>query len=257
MTEKMRPSPDGQLRLNVALARGGHGSRRSVESLIRAGRVTIDGRVERDLARRVDPTREKVAVDGLVISLPTDVRIYAFHKPLDVVCTLSPQGDQVGLDYFRRRSDVADRFQPIGRLDHDSTGLLLWTDDGSLAQTLLRPTSGVWKTYEVLLTGNLDRGKERVLAGGQLVLDGRLVRACRIHADKNFDRRRWTIELHEGRKRQIRRMFAAVGARVAGLHRTAVGPIRLERLRPGDFRRLNSDEERALRLAMDGAVGKK
>jgi 23S rRNA pseudouridine2605 synthase len=250
MTKNNPRDPDGPVRLNRFLARAGFGSRRGVEDLVRAGRVAIAGETVHDLGRRVDPATDEVTVDGLPVRLPRDSRIYAFHKPLGVVCSLRPQGEQVGLAEFRRRGDLAERFQPVGRLDQDSSGLLLWTDDGDLAQALLHPGSGVWKTYAVRLAQPLEKGQEKVLAAGTLELDGRPVRRCRVEADPGGDRRRWTIALHEGRKRQIRRMFAAVGGRVVALVRVAVGPIELGRLREGDFRRLGHDEEQALRQAV-------
>jgi pseudouridine synthase len=197
----------------------------------------------------VAPGRETVTVDGQPAVLPPDHRVYAFHKPRDVVSTLRAQGGQFGLADFRRRGNLPERFQPVGRLDRDSSGLLLWTDDGALAEALLRPRQGVWKTYAVRLARPLAPRAERTLAGGTITLDGRPVRRCRVTADPDGDRRRWTLELHEGRKRQVRRMFAAVGARVVELKRTAVGPVQLGRLRPGDFRRLTAEEEQALRQA--------
>jgi len=252
-----RPDADQTLRLNRYLARAGHGSRRGVEALVRDGRVAIDDEICTDLSRRVGPDQQ-VTVDGLPAVLPSGHRVYAFHKPLDVVSTLRAQGEQVGLVSFRRRGDLPDRFQPVGRLDRDSSGLLLWTDDGALAEALLRPRQGVWKTYQVRLARPLGRGAERTLAEGSIELDGRPVRRCRVTGDRTGDRRIWTLELHEGRKRQVRRMFAAVEARVTALVRTAVGPIQLGRLQPGDFRRLNPEEERALREAagQDGAASR-
>ncbi|MEZ4388707.1 MAG: S4 domain-containing protein, partial [Candidatus Krumholzibacteriia bacterium] len=150
MTSSATP-PESTLRLNVFLARAGHGSRRSVEDLVRAGRVAIGGEVVRDLARRVDVNADVVTVDGARASLPDGSRVYAFHKPLGVVSSMAGQGDQIDLDAMRRRSDIDARFHPVGRLDRDSSGLLLWTDDGHLSQALLRPEQGVWKTYEVQL----------------------------------------------------------------------------------------------------------
>jgi pseudouridine synthase len=247
MTPTGSSRDDGRLRLNQFLSRTGHGSRRGVEALVRDGRVTIDGEVVRDLARRVDPRTETVAVDGLVARLAAQTRVYAFHKPLGVVSSLRGQGQQIGLDALREQADIDPRFKPVGRLDQDSSGLLLWTDDGTLAQALLRPEHEVWKTYHVELQQALGRGRERDLTGGTLVLDGRPVRRCRLEADRSGDRRRWVMHLCEGRNRQIRRMFAAVDARVVGLTRVAIGPIELGRLRPGGFRRLNDREERALR----------
>ena len=248
----MTPPPatgrDGALRLNRYLALAGLGSRRNVEALIAAGRVAVDGRVVTDLACRIDPAANTVTVDGQPTRLPEDYRVYAFHKPLHVVCTLRPQGRQVGLEGYRREQDLPDRFQPVGRLDQDSSGLLLWTDDGKLAQALLRPKHEVWKTYAIELAQPLNMRSERRLVAGTIELDGRPVLPCRLN-QASGDRRHWQIELHEGRKRQIRRMVAAVENRVVTLTRVAIGPIHLGRLHPGGFRRLTRDEVAALRQA--------
>jgi len=251
MTPRQPTDPDTTMRLNRFLARAGFGSRRGVEEIITAGRVAIDGATVTDLGRRVTP-ENLVTVDGQAARLPRDVRVYAFHKPIDVVSTLRAQGDQKGLEEFRQRADLPTRIKPVGRLDQDSTGLLLWTDDGDLAETLLKPRSGVWKTYEVTLATRLGRGRDRTLSAGTIELDGRPVRPCRVFCDPQLGRRRLIMELHEGRKRQIRRMIAAVDNRVVALARTAIGPIELGRLRAGDFRRLNHDEEQALRRAAKG-----
>jgi len=241
--------PDPGLRLNRFLARAGLGSRRAVEDLVRAGRVAIDGAVVSDLGRRVDPERDAVTVDGRPVTLPDDLRVYAFHKPLDVVSTLRAQGGHPSLLPYRTRADLPGRLVPVGRLDADTTGLLLWTDDGDLNQALCRPASGVWKTYEVTVDKALTPSQVQRLTDGSLVLDGRPVRPCRLVPGR--DTRHWTMELHEGRKRQIRRMIRAVGVRVTRLHRIAVGPIRLGLLRAGDFRRLTAAEVQALRDALD------
>ncbi|HOX26384.1 MAG TPA: pseudouridine synthase [Candidatus Krumholzibacteria bacterium] len=242
-------SREGPLRLNRFLALAGHGSRRGVESLVKAGRVAVDGRIVTDLACRVDPAASAVTVDGQPATLPRDARVYAFHKPLGVVCTLRPQGAQTGLGEYRRRGGLPERFQPVGRLDHDSAGLLLWTDDGVLARALLSPRSEVWKTYLVVLARPLDRAAARTLTNGSLVLDGRPVRPGRIAPDEAGDPCRWLLTLHEGRKRQIRRMVGAVDNRVVSLVRVAFGPVHLGRLHPGGFRRLGRDEDLALRRA--------
>ncbi len=241
-------APDPGLRLNRFLARAGLGSRRAVEDLVRAGRVAIDGAVVTDLGRRVDPERDTVTLDGKPVALPEGLRVYAFHKPLDVVSTLRAQGGQPSLLPYRTRADLPERLVPVGRLDADTTGLLLWTDDGDLNQALCRPASGVWKTYEVTVDKPLTLNQVQRLVDGGLVLDGRPVRPCRMTPGK--DTRHWTMELHEGRKRQIRRMIRAVGPRVTTLHRTAVGPVKLGLLRAGDFRRLTAPEVQALRDAL-------
>jgi 23S rRNA pseudouridine2605 synthase len=190
-----------------------------------------------------------VALDGKAVHLPAAWRTYAFHKPAGVVSTLKPQGGQAGLAAFRARAGLPAALVPVGRLDAETTGLLLWTDDGVLAQALLRPASGVEKTYEVRLDGDLTSQDRERLEGGVLLLDGRRCRPLRAEPLQPGARRRWRLRLHEGRKRQIRRMFALLDRRVLSLHRTAVGPVQLGRLRPGDFRRLRESEVASLRRA--------
>ncbi len=243
---------DATMRLNKFLARAGHGSRRAAEELVRQGRVRIDGAVVTDLGRQVDPDTHTVTVDGIPAEMPRDYRVYAFHKPLDVVSTLKSQGGQASLEPFRLVAGIPARFVPVGRLDSESTGLLLWTDDGDLNQALCRPDTGVWKTYEVELGADLPPAKIPLLTDGKLLIDGRACRPCRLEMAPDRTSRHWIMRLHEGRRRQIRRMFKKVGLKVVALHRVAVGPVELGLLRPGDFRRLNHDEEQALRRAVSG-----
>ena len=188
-----------------------------------------------------------VAVDGVPAELPRDFRVYAFHKPLDVVSTLKSQKGQPSLEAYRLQSDIPERFVPVGRLDAESTGLLLWTDDGRLNQMLARPSSGVWKVYEVELSEPLAEVHLPTLTQGKLHIDGRPCRPCRLHMAPDRTTRHWIMEIHEGRRRQIRRMFKKVGIKVLKLHRTQVGPVALGKLRPGDFRRLTATEEMELR----------
>ncbi len=240
-------APDSTVRLNKFLARAGHGSRRSVEEIIRQGRVTIDGQIVTDMGSKVDPENSNVMVDGNLTQMPRDFRIYAFHKPLDVVSTLKSQGGQPSLDPYRLQSEIPERFVAIGRLDSESTGLLLWTDDGHLNQALCSPDAGVWKTYEVVLGADLPLNKVPLLTEGKIHIDGRPCRPCKLEMADNKTTRHWVIQIHEGRRRQIRRMFKKVGVKVVHLHRVAVGPVQLGLLRPGGFRRLSFEEEQALR----------
>jgi len=245
---------DSEMRLNRFLARAGLGSRRSVETLVREGRVAIDGQTVEDLGRRVNPATQQVTLDGMPISLPEGFRVYAFHKPLDVVSTLAAQNGQPSLLPYRLQSDIPDRFMPVGRLDSETTGLLLWTDDGELNQALCQPRSGLWKTYEVDLNKDLAPENIRTLTQGGIEIDGRPCLPCRLRLSSTGTTRQWIMEIHEGRRRQIRRMFQAVGLKVLRLHRTAIGPVRLGLLRPGDFRRLNHDEVDGLRGLLKGTA---
>lgn len=243
---------DKGMRLNKYLARAGQGSRRAVEEIIRAGRVAIDGQTVNDLGRRVNPDQDKVTVDERPVFLPDDFRVYAFNKPLGIVSTLKSQGGQGSLLPFRLRADIPERFVPIGRLDAETTGLLLWTDDGELNQNICRPHTGVWKKYLVELNEPPSQNVVKKLIKGDVELDGRPCRPCRLTLDQDKTTRHWVMELQEGRKRQIRRMFQAVNIKVLKLHRVSVGDLELGLLRPGDFRRLTRDEEQGLRRAVAG-----
>ena len=234
-------------RLNRFLARSGLGSRRSVEALITAGRVTVDGEVVREPGRRVLPG-QRVAVDGREVRPPARARVLAFHKPPGVVSTLRAQDRRPCLADYRRRAGLPGNLVPVGRLDADSSGLLLWTDDGELAQSLTRPAGHVWKVYRVVLDGPLPPAAAERLTAGRLELDGRPCLPSRLRPGP--DPRRWEMALREGRHRQVRRMFALVGRRVVRLHRVAVGPVRLGRLPAGSFRELSDREIAALRAAV-------
>ncbi len=238
------------MRLNKCLARAGFGSRRSVEELISAGRVKLNGQVVHDMGRQVNPENDELEVDGRPAVMPRDFRVYAFHKPLEVVSTLKSQGGQASLLPYRLQADLPDRFMPVGRLDSESTGLLLWTDDGQLNQDLCQPVTGLWKTYQVESSEDLSPTQLKNLITGKIEIDGRKVLPCRLEQKVDGTTRDWVMQIHEGRRRQIRRMFRKVGARVRNLHRTDIGPVSLGLLRPGDFRRLSHQEVEALRLAV-------
>ena len=244
-------APESHPRLNRFLARAGLGSRRAVESLVLSGRVRVNGEVVVELGRRVDPARDRVEVDGRPAHWPDVWRFLAYHKPPGVVSSLVRQDERPCLADARDAFGLDASIVPIGRLDADSSGLLIWTDDGELAQRLMRPVSGVWKRYEVTLSRALSPEGEHLLAAGGLPLDGRPCLPARIAAC-DATRRRWRLEIHEGRNRQIRRMFELLDNRVNALHRTGFGPIRLGDLAAGAFRELAPGEASALRGSADG-----
>ena len=234
------------LRLNKALSAAGLGSRRAVEDLVRAGRVSIDGEVVQNLGRRVDPAHDRVTVDGSRVVLDERRRYWLLNKPAGVISTAAdPSGRPtvVGL--------VPDqpRVFPVGRLDRDTEGLLLLTNDGPLAYRLTHARYGVEKRY-LAEVERLPADAPARLRKGVELQDG-LAKPVRVRVVAGTGRRRMIeVVLVEGRNREVRRLLEAVGAPVRRLVRTAVGPIRLTGLAPGEFRALRPDEIRGLYRAI-------
>jgi 23S rRNA pseudouridine2605 synthase len=233
------------LRLNRYLAQAGVASRRAADALIAGGRVTVDGQVVDDLGRRVEPG-QRVAVDGRAVGTAERHAYLVLHKPAGVVTTMSdPQGRQTVADLVK--SSV--RVYPVGRLDAETTGLLLLTNDGDLAHLLSHPSSGVVKTYQATVRGLPSNFElERMRRGIQLE-DG-LTAPARVRLLRG-DERASVLELsiHEGRNRQVRRMLDAIGHRAVALHRPSYGPLSLGALGPGKVRPLTPAEVAALRRA--------
>jgi 23S rRNA pseudouridine2605 synthase len=224
------------VRLNRYLASAGVGSRRAVDELIRAGRVTVNGEVG-ELGAAVGDG-DVVAVDGRTVA-PQELAYLMLHKPSGVVTTASdPQRRRTVVDLV----ESPQRVYPVGRLDRDTTGLLLLTNDGELANRLAHPRHGVDKTYVVEVEGDPPPEAIRRLAEGVELDDGPTApaRARRLGAG------RLELVIHEGRNRQVRRMCEAVGHPVRRLHRTAYGPLELGTLAPGHWRPLTTEEVAAL-----------
>jgi 23S rRNA pseudouridine2605 synthase len=228
------------------LSAAGLGSRRAVEDLVRAGRVSIDGEVVQNLGRRVDPAHDRVTVDGSRVVLDERRRYWLLNKPAGVISTAAdPSGRPtvVGL--------VPDqpRVFPVGRLDRDTEGLLLLTNDGPLAYRLTHARYGVEKRY-LAEVERLPADAPARLRKGVELQDG-LAKPVRVRVVAGTGRRRMIeVVLVEGRNREVRRLLEAVGAPVRRLVRTAVGPIRLTGLAPGEFRALRPDEIRGLYRAI-------
>jgi 23S rRNA pseudouridine2605 synthase len=231
------------MRLAKFIAHAGAASRRHAEELIRAGRVEVDGERVLDVARDVDGT-QRVALDGRVLAGAEPRVVYAVHKPAGVVSTArDPQGRPtvVGLVPHEHA-----RLYPVGRLDADTTGLILLTNDGELAQRLTHPSFEVPKTYRArLLGGPVQEAALRALRSGVRLEDG-ITAPAQV---KRVSPSELELTIHEGRKRQVRRMCDAVGHRVQTLRRVAIGPLRLGTLAPGAHRRLSDGEIRRLRAA--------
>jgi 23S rRNA pseudouridine2605 synthase len=227
------------MRLSRYLAHAGVSSRRAAEELIRAGRVTVDGEVVTDPARGVDDAHA-VAFDGRPVTPVAETAVYALHKPRGVVSTAR---DTHGRPTVVDLVDVPGRIYPVGRLDADTTGLILLTDDGDLAHRLTHPRFEVPKTYRATVGRPPVREHElRRLRQGVELEDGRTApaRVRRLAPDQ------LELTIHEGRKRQVRRMCDAVGHPVVALQRVAFGPLRLD-LAEGAWRTLSPAEVQRLR----------
>jgi len=240
------------MRLNRFLASCGLGSRRSTERLIAAGRVSINGTRVETPGVSVDPATDRVTVDGRTVSPPSHHTYYLIHKPEGVVTTARDPG---------RRPTVMDlvpptpRVFPVGRLDQETSGALLMTDDGDLAHHLMHPRYHVEKEYDVLAEGALSpRALTAIQTGIQLPKEARPTAPARVSVTRSErTRTRLTLVLREGRNRQIRRMLEAVGHPVIQLRRVRIGPIRLGDLAPGACRELSREELSALRRAVQEA----
>lgn len=258
---------DGQgrivpMRLQKFLARAGVASRRGSEDLMTQGRVTVNGRVAVELGCKVDPARDVVEVDGRPVRLSDGCAYLVLNKPADVLTTMDdPHGRPTVVPYVPTA-----RFPglfPVGRLDRDTTGVLLFMTDGDLAARLLHPSTHVMKVYHARVDGAVGRRELEALRGGLELDDGPTAPAdCRIldeqeAADVCDGRARdgetlLEVSIHEGRKRQVKRMLSAVGHPVLRLNRVSFGGITAEGLAVGSWRLLTADEVAQLRDAVSG-----
>ena len=242
------------VRLQKVLSAAGVASRRTAEQLIADGRVTVNGQTVREPGTRADPAADDVRVDGRRVMRTPRPRYLVVHKPPGYVTTRSdPHHRRTVLDLI---PGVREYVYPVGRLDYDSEGLVLLTNDGELAAVLLHPRHGVPRVYEVTVRGIPSPGQIRRLSAG-IALDGRRTGPASVsmlprRADRREDAQ-VRIVLREGRNRQVRRMFDAIGHPVRRLRRTHIGPIGLRGLKPGGSRALTAAEVDALRQA---ALGK-
>jgi len=231
------------LRLQVFLSRSGAASRRKALALIFAGRVLVNGRVITEPSFCVHPEEDRVLLDGRPLASSPKTYVL-FHKPAGVVTTKRDRfAAKTVLDFF---TEDLKHLNPVGRLDKDTTGLLLLTNDGDLAYRLTHPSFDVAKVYRVRLDKALTLADKRTLEKG-IVLDGKRTRPCRIGGAGTAQAE---VTLHEGRKRQVRRMFALLGYAVEELKRLRQGPLVLGDLKPGSWRRLTSSEIQDLKAAV-------
>jgi 23S rRNA pseudouridine2605 synthase len=227
------------MRLQKYMASCGVASRRACEELISAGRVTVDGTVITLMGMQVEPD-QTVCVDGKRITPETEKHYILYHKPAGEMSTASdPEGRATVLDKFK---DYPVRLYPVGRLDYDSEGLLLLTNDGDLAERMLHPSKEVEKTYLARVKGNVTAEEVSQLVKG-VMIDGHLTSRAKvrvIHADERYTD--LLITIHEGRNRQVRKMTEAIGHEVMMLRRVRFGPLTLGELKRGQWRELTGKE---------------
>lgn len=232
-------------RLQKIIAQRGVCSRRKAEELILAGRVRVNGIVAK-LGESADPDVDRIELDGA--SLPSiDEKVYIMlNKPRGYVTTLS---DEKGRPNVSQLVDIGVRIYPVGRLDMDSEGLLIMTNDGDLADRLMHPRGEVRKTYEVWATGYM-AGSEKLLER-PITLDGYTIRPPKVELlDSRGDKGHFLITIHEGRNRQVRRMCQAAGMQVTRLRRISEGSLKLGDLKKGCWRHLTPDEIQFLKNKM-------
>jgi len=247
-----RSGPPGE-RLQKILAAAGVASRRAAEDLIRAGRVTVNGTVA-TLGESANADRDAIALDGEPIQREP-LEYWIVNKPLGVLTTVSdPQGRSTVIDLAQESTA---RLFPVGRLDLLSEGLVLLTNDGPLAHSLLHPSFGEEREYRVTVRGSFDRSTLRRISEGVELEDGLTApaRAGAARFDRETRTTRFALTLVEGRKRQIRRMMRELGHPVVRLVRVRMGPLELGGLASGKARPLRSRERRVLKRALLGSLG--
>jgi pseudouridine synthase len=254
---KSNPSeyPYAVERLQKILSQAGIASRRASEQLMLDGRVTVNGATIRELGTKADPSRDDIRVDGRRIKLPEHHRYLLLNKPRGYVTTRTdPQKRPTVMDLL---TGVREYVYPVGRLDFESEGLLLLTNDGELAARLTHPRHEVARVYEVRVAGVPDGHDINRLSRG-VTIEGRRTAPAQVQllgSGKDGARATLRITIHEGRHRQVRKMFDAIGHPVDDLRRVAIGPIKDPRLRVGAWRDLTDDEVRMLRKAARHRAG--
>ncbi len=241
-------------RLQKIIAHAGFASRREAESMIKQGRVTLNGQVVTELGTKADAGHDHIKVDGKLITRAEPHRYILLYKPKEVMTTVEdPQGRRTVIDLVR---GIRERIYPVGRLDFHSEGLVLLTNDGDLAFKVSHPTSGSVKTYNVKVRGVPEERLVDKLRRG-ITLDGKRTLPCDIERIKTTGKtddegNSWfEVKLREGRTHQIRKMFQAVGHPVAKLKRVAIGPISDPKLTPGVWRELTKQEVKMLATMKD------
>lgn len=243
--------PDRRRTLDRALARSGACSRSEAQAAIATGRVTVNGRVVRDPMHWLDPQVDRIGLDGEPVRARPKV-VWMLHKPTGYLTTRS---DERGREtVYALMADAPGWLGPVGRLDKDTSGLLLFTNDTDLADAITAPRSKLEKRYEVTCATPLSDAQLDQLRRGVVLDDGPTLPARVRRLGTAGDDTRIEVVITEGRNRQVRRMIAAVGSEVAALHRSAIGPLRLGALAEGASRELTAAERDALHAALGSAA---
>ena len=237
---------DGKVRLQKFLAESGVASRRISEDLIEQGKVTVNGKLAM-IGDNISPKKDTVTVNGKKITKTKSHTYIVLHKPRGFITTMSDEMDRKCVAQLIK--DVPGRVYPVGRLDKDSEGMLLFTNDGEFANAMTLPTKHVPKTYRVTVRPGITDDQITALTTGIIIDDRKTAPASVRVVSKEENRVVLEIILYEGRNRQIRKMCEALGLEVARLKRTAIGSIKLGMLKQGDWRNLHEDEVRKLMIA--------
>ena len=229
------------MRINRALARAGLGSRRAVEEIITSGRVAVNGETVTDLATRIDPAKDKITLDGKPVR-QSKLAYYAFYKPRGVITTMKDEKGRESVADCLRKLDVKEAVKPVGRLDRRSEGLLILTNDGSLAMKLMHPSAGAKKTYRVSLDRRITTEDAESFQAGIELSDGLAKFDALVFVRDNPKSCLYDITVTEGRNRLIRRMLGAREYIAKRLVRTDFGGVRLTGLKSGEIRKLSKHE---------------
>jgi 23S rRNA pseudouridine2605 synthase len=232
-------------RLQTVLAHAGVASRRHAAQLIESGKVKVDGLAITEKGFKVDPVGHEILVNGRPIPAEEKKYYFLFYKPKGIISTVSDtHGRKKVTDFFK---NISARLYPVGRLDKDTTGILILTNDGELTHRLAHPRFEIEKEYRVKVAPCITGDDIRKIEHG-IALEGKLTSGCEIKVErKNQKEAICRIKLHEGRKRQVRRMFEAVGVKVMELKRTGYAGLTLKGLKEGEFRELTKKEVERLR----------
>jgi len=240
-------------RLQKILARAGYGSRRGCEDLIAKGRVTVNGRIA-ILGTKADPSKDKITLNNKLINAPEEFQYIIVNKPRNVISAASPQDNRKSV---RELVDEPGHLYPVGRLDVDSEGLILLTNDGDLTNRLTHPRYGHEKEYKVLVARQPDQKQLTAWRNGVVLEDGYRTQPVQVSVAGTYGKGAWLkVILKEGRKRQLREMGKLTGLPVARIRRVRIGNLWLGKLKPGQWRHLTTDEVNSLKKGEPSSKGK-